>query len=243
MELSISASIVLLTRIEYIRIPFFVLTSILINADPFLQFLMSEFQAYLQLGFNHITDSLGYDHILFIMALCTVYTLIDWKKVIILVTAFTIGHSITLALATLGFMKVNPDLIELLIPITIVITASLNFFYVVVPKSSFSQNEKSSKIRYPLALFFGLIHGLGFSNYLRTLLGKEAEIFNPLLGFNIGLELGQLIIVFVILSIAFVMIEILRVQRLSWIHILSGIIVGMSLSLIINNEFLHNLLT
>ncbi|MCF0049206.1 HupE/UreJ family protein [Dyadobacter chenwenxiniae] len=202
---------------------------------------MSEFQAYLQLGFNHITDSLGYDHILFIMALCTVYTLIDWKKVIVLVTAFTIGHSITLALSTMGFVNVNPDWIELLIPVTIVITAVLNFFYK-VPKASFSPNEKSSQIRYPIALFFGLIHGLGFSNYLRTLLGKEADIVNPLLGFNIGLELGQLIIVFIILSIAFVMIELLRVQRLSWIHILSGIIVGMSLSLIINNEFLQNLL-
>ncbi|MCF2489982.1 HupE/UreJ family protein [Dyadobacter sp. CY347] len=202
---------------------------------------MSEFQAYLQLGFNHITDSLGYDHILFIMALCTVYTLIDWKKVIVLVTAFTIGHSITLALSTLGFVNVNPDWIELLIPVTIVITAVLNFFYK-VPKGSFNQNENSSRVRYPLALFFGLIHGLGFSNYLRTLLGKEADIVNPLLGFNIGLELGQLIIVFIILSIAFVMIELLRVQRLSWIHILSGIIVGMSLSLIINNEFLQSLL-
>ncbi|MCF2500374.1 HupE/UreJ family protein [Dyadobacter chenhuakuii] len=202
---------------------------------------MSEFQAYLQLGFTHITDSLGYDHILFIMALCTVYTLIDWKKVIVLVTAFTIGHSITLALSTLGFVNVNPDWIELLIPVTIVITAVLNFFYV-VPKASFSQSEKASKVRYPLALFFGLIHGLGFSNYLRSLLGKEADIVSPLLGFNVGLELGQLIIVFVILSIAFFMIEILRVQRLSWIHILSGIIVGMSLSLIINNEFLHSLL-
>jgi len=203
---------------------------------------MSEFQAYLQLGFNHITDSYGYDHILFIMALCTVYTLIDWKKVIILVTAFTIGHSITLALATLGWVRINPDWIELLIPVTIVITAALNFAYK-VPKVSFGIGEKSSNIRYPLALFFGLIHGLGFSNYLRTLLGGEASILNPLLGFNIGLELGQLIIVFIILSIAFVVIEILRVQRISWIHIVSGIIVGMSLSLIINNEFLQGLLS
>jgi hypothetical protein len=202
---------------------------------------MSEFQAYLQLGFNHITDSNGYDHILFIMALCTVYTLIDWKKVVILVTAFTIGHSITLALATSGTVTVDPNWIELAIPVTIVITAFLNFFYK-PPKSLFSQKEKTSSFRYPLALFFGLIHGLGFSNYLRTLLGKEAEIFNPLLGFNIGLELGQLIIVFVILSVAFVMIELLRIQRMTWVNILSGIIVGMSLSLIINNAFFKSLL-
>jgi hypothetical protein len=203
---------------------------------------MSEFQAYLQLGFNHITDSNGYDHILFIMALCTVYTLIDWKKVIVLVTAFTVGHSITLALATMGYVTVKPDWIELLIPVTIVITACLNFFYK-IPKSSFSQKEQTSSLRYPLALFFGLVHGLGFSNYLRALLGKEAEIFNPLLGFNIGLELGQLIIVLIILSVAFVLIELLRIQRMSWINILSGIIVGMAVSLIINNAFFKTLIS
>ncbi|MCE7061911.1 HupE/UreJ family protein [Dyadobacter sp. CY343] len=201
---------------------------------------MSEFQAYLQLGFEHITDSNGYDHILFIMALCTIYTLIDWKKVIVLVTAFTIGHSITLALATLGLVSIDPDWIELLIPITIVITACLNFFYT-VPKGSYAKRDDNTMLRYGLALFFGLIHGLGFSNYLRALLGKEAGIFNPLLGFNVGLELGQLIIVFIILSIAFLLIEILRVQRLSWIHILSGIIVGMAFSLILNNELFQSI--
>ncbi|TLV00438.1 HupE/UreJ family protein [Dyadobacter luticola] len=201
---------------------------------------MSEFQAYLQLGFDHITDSNGYDHILFIMALCTIYTLIDWKKVVILVTAFTIGHSITLALATLGLVSIKPEWVEFLIPITIVITACLNFFYK-IPKSSFSQIEPSSKSRYPLALFFGLIHGLGFSNYLRALLGNEADIVNPLLGFNIGLELGQLIIVFIVLSIAFVLIEIVKIQRMSWINILSGIIVGMALSLILNNALFRSM--
>lgn len=202
---------------------------------------MSEFLAYLQLGFEHITDSKGYDHILFIMALCTVYTLVDWKKVIILVTAFTLGHSVTLALATLGFVSVNPDVIELLIPITIVITAAINFSY----KDIKSRNRNASQGvngRYFLALLFGLIHGLGFSNYLRALLGKEADIVNPLLGFNIGLELGQLIIVFLVLTIAFVLIEIVRIARVSWVHILSGIIAGMALSLIINNEFLSTII-
>ncbi|MEO6286781.1 MAG: HupE/UreJ family protein [Dyadobacter sp.] len=202
---------------------------------------MSEFQAYLQLGFSHITDSNGYDHILFIMALCTVYTLIDWKKVVILVTAFTIGHSITLALATMGLVSINKDWIELLIPVTIIITASLNFFYQ-IPKSSFSKKETTSALRYPLAMFFGLIHGLGFSNYLKALLGNEAQIFNPLLGFNIGLELGQLIIVFIILSIAFVLIELMRIQRVNWINIMSGIIFGMALSLILNNPFFRTLM-
>jgi hypothetical protein len=175
------------------------------------------------------------------MALCIVYTLIDWKKVVILVTAFTIGHSITLALATMGLVNVDKDWIELLIPVTIMITALLNFFYQ-TPKSSFSKKETTSTLRYPLAMFFGLIHGLGFSNYLKTLLGKEAEIFNPLLGFNVGLELGQLIIVFIILSVAFVLIELMRIQRISWINILSGIIFGMAFSLILNNPFFRTLM-
>ncbi|MHA4736786.1 HupE/UreJ family protein [Dyadobacter sp. MSC1_007] len=201
---------------------------------------MSEFQAYLQLGFSHITDSNGYDHILFIAAICTIYTLVDWKKVIVLVTAFTVGHSVTLALATLGYVSINPDWVELLIPITIMITAFLNFFHK-VPKGTYAQKDNEPAFRYPLALCFGLIHGLGFSNYLRALLGKEAGIFNPLLGFNIGLELGQLIIVFIILAIAFVMIELLRVQKISWINILSGIIFGMALSLILNNELFRTL--
>jgi hypothetical protein len=201
---------------------------------------MSEFQAYLQLGFDHITDSNGYDHILFIVALCTIYTLVDWKKVIILVTAFTIGHSVTLALATLGLISIRPDVIELLIPITILITAILNFFHK-TPKSSYIKESNYSP-RYPLALTFGLIHGLGFSNYLRALLGKEADILSPLLGFNIGLELGQLIIVFVILSIAFAMIELFRLSKLRWNDILSGIIVGMALSLIINNELFREIM-
>lgn len=201
---------------------------------------MSEFQAYLQLGFNHITDSNGYDHILFIMAICSIYTLVDWKKVVVLVTAFTVGHSITLALSTLGYVNIKPDWIELLIPITILITAFLNFFYKPV-KGTFTPKETSATFRYPLALGFGLIHGLGFSNYLRALLGNEAEIFSPLLGFNVGLELGQLIIVFIILVIAFLMIEILKVQKINWVQILSGIIFGMALSLILNNELFRTL--
>lgn len=198
---------------------------------------MSEFQAYLQLGFDHITDSKGYDHILFIMALCSVYTLRDWRKIVILVTAFTIGHSITLALATLGVVKVDVELVEFLIPITILITAVLNFFH----KGTRDLKKMAFSSRYPLALFFGLIHGMGFSNYLRSLLGKEANIFTPLLGFNLGLELGQLIIVFIILTIAFILIELLRVQKPTWINIVSGIIVGMSLSLILDNSFFQNL--
>ncbi|GAB2794818.1 HupE/UreJ family protein [Rhabdobacter roseus] len=201
---------------------------------------MSEFEAYLRLGFEHITDPRGYDHILFVIALCAIYTVRDWKKILILVTAFTLGHSVTLALATLQIIQVRSDVIELLIPITILLTAVMNFFHH-IPKTTLVTEEKSSPLRYPLALVFGLIHGLGFSNYLRSLLGGESSIWQPLLAFNVGLELGQLVIVFIVLLIAFGLVDLGRVPKRSWNYILSGIIAGMALSLILNDELFQEL--
>lgn len=200
---------------------------------------MSEFLAYFELGFDHITDSKGYDHILFIIALCAIYTLKDWKKVLILVTAFTFGHSITLILATTQVIQVRSDLIEFLIPITILFTAILNFTNKPTRNYNNKYTDTSSSYRYPMALGFGLIHGLGFSNYLVTLLGKENQLINPLLGFNVGLEVGQIIIISIFLLISFVAIDVMKVAKISWNHILSGIIAGMAISLIINSDFLQ----
>jgi hypothetical protein len=205
---------------------------------------MTEFQAYLQLGFEHITDPLGYDHILFVIALCAIYTLRDIKKVLILITAFTIGHSTTLALATLHIINFRSDIIELLIPVTILTTAIINFFHK-VPKTSLVNRERVSPMRYPLALIFGLIHGMGFSNYLRSLLGKESSIVEPLLAFNIGLELGQILIVLGLLIVAFIVIDLSKKPKQNWNLIISGIVAGMALSLILNNtlfkELIHQL--
>ncbi|NBB19760.1 HupE/UreJ family protein [Runella sp. CRIBMP] len=191
---------------------------------------MSEFQAYLQLGFSHITDPNGYDHILFVIALCAIYAFKEWKKVLVLVTAFTLGHSVTLALATLKMITYSSAFIELLIPITIFITAVSNF-------SEKSTGEpKSPKLRYVLAACFGLIHGMGFSNYLRSLLGDQDSIVMPLFAFNVGLELGQLVIVAIALAIASLFVDVIRVKRLTWNHLISGIVAGMALSLILGNE-------
>ncbi|MDZ7896931.1 MAG: HupE/UreJ family protein [Arcicella sp.] len=196
---------------------------------------MSDFEIYLPLGFQHITDLKGYDHILFVIALCAIYRLKDWSKVIILVTAFTIGHSITLGLATLNLINYSTKLIELLIPITIVLTCILNFFH---KSAEYSLDvEKPSFFRYPVALAFGLIHGMGFSNYLRSLLGKEESIWQPLLAFNVGLEIGQLLIVVIILTINSLLLDILRVKKHNWNLILSGIILGIALTLIRDAEF------
>src|SRR3954468_23770496 len=156
---------------------------------------MSEFRLYFDLGRDHILDyKNGYDHILFVIALCALYLLRDWRRVLILVTAFTIGHSITLALSTLRIINVPVDLIEFLIPVTIFITAGSNIF-----KNEENLSDRALQINYFYAAFFGLIHGLGFSNYLRSILGRDKSIISQLLAFNLGLEFGQIIIVVIFL--------------------------------------------
>ncbi|GAB2617069.1 HupE/UreJ family protein [Belliella aquatica] len=192
---------------------------------------MSQFQLYFELGYKHILDLKGFDHILFVIALCAIYLARDWKKILILVTAFTIGHSITLALATLNLIKVNSNLIEFLIPVTIAITALANVFK---PKPS---NSRGIQINYIFAIFFGLIHGLGFSNYLRSLLGREASIFQPLLAFNIGLEVGQLAIVAIFLIASSLIVGLIGVNRKEWTITISAIVLGMSIMMMLDTKY------
>lgn len=192
---------------------------------------MSQFQLYFELGYKHILDLKGFDHILFVIALCAIYLARDWKKILILVTAFTIGHSITLALATMNVIKVNSDLIEFLIPVTIAITALANIFK---PRPS---NSRGIQINYIFAIFFGLIHGLGFSNYLRSLLGREASIFQPLLAFNIGLEVGQLAIVAIFLIASSLIVGLIGVNRKEWTITISAIVLGMAIMMMIDTKY------
>lgn len=194
---------------------------------------MSEFQLYFVLGKDHILDYLnGYDHILFVVALCALYLVKDWKKLLILVTAFTIGHSITLALSTLNIVTVKADLIEFLIPLTIFITAVSNIF-----RQEENQSTLSLQVNYGYALFFGLIHGLGFSNYLKSILGQDESIFTQLLAFNLGLEFGQLIIVSIFLGIAFILVDLFGRSRRDWKQILSSAIAGIALVLMKDKIF------
>ncbi|MGK7391242.1 MAG: HupE/UreJ family protein [Candidatus Cyclobacteriaceae bacterium M2_1C_046] len=193
---------------------------------------MSTFSLYFSLGYEHILDPQGYDHVLFILALCAVYLLRDWKKVLILITAFTIGHSITLALSTLEIFNFRADIIEFLIPLTIFIAAMSN---ILKKKSSVQPN--TLQVNYAYALFFGLIHGLGFSNYLRSLLGKETNILSQLLAFNIGLEVGQIIVVGVFLLISFILVDLFGVNRRDWRIIISSAIAGIALMLMMETKF------
>ncbi len=189
---------------------------------------MSLFELYFMLGLQHIADLKGYDHILFIVTLCAVYTLKEWRRVLILVTAFTIGHSLTLALATLNLIRIDGDLIEFLIPLTIFITALSNLF---VGKQK--GNSGLYYLRYAAALFFGLIHGLGFSNYLRSLLGAERGMVLPLFSFNVGIEVGQIIIVTIIMLLTKVVVDLVGFPRREWQVLLSGAGLGISLVLMI----------
>lgn len=184
---------------------------------------MQDFWLYFSLGFEHIADLAGYDHIIFVLALCLRYTFSDWKKILVLITAFTIGHSITLALSTLNYINVSAEWIEFLIPVTIIFTALSNI----------SQKDFKFKTRFPpiyfLALFFGLIHGLGFSNYLKSLLGKDTNIIPQLLAFNIGLEVGQLLIVALVLIVSLICIRLLNFQRREYLLYGSGAVFGIAL--------------
>lgn len=193
---------------------------------------MSDFELYFSIGREHILDINGYDHILFVVALCTVYLATDWKRVLVLVTAFTIGHSITLALVVLNIIPVNTGLIEFLIPVTIFITAASNIW-----KRELYIEAEMSRLNYYYALFFGLIHGIGFSNYLKSLLGRETSILEPLFAFNLGLEVGQLLIVAVFMGLSYLANTYLSVSRKDWILAISSAVAGVALTLMIENRF------
>lgn len=182
---------------------------------------MQDFQLYFGLGWHHILDWQGYDHILFLLALCSIYGAQDLKKLLILITAFTLGHSITLALSVWQYIHINSKLIEFLIPVTILITASSNII-------SKKKKPKKMLFRYLLTLFFGLIHGLGFSNYLKSLMGKSANIVVELLGFNLGLEFGQLLIVATAMLLSFILIWIVKIKAWDWNFFLSSAIFGIA---------------
>ena len=185
---------------------------------------MQDFIFYLKLGWEHIISLDALDHQLFVLVLVAVYSFSDWKKILVLVTAFTIGHSITLALSTLDIIMISSDWVEFLIPLTIVITAFDNIIFK-------GNQSKLMRINYFLALFFGLIHGMGFANTARMMLAKEQNLFTPLLGFNIGLELGQIVVVIAFLILLFVVIKIFRVHKKDWIMFISSGVFALALKM------------
>ena len=186
---------------------------------------------YLELGFRHISDLAGYDHILFLLVLCAIYQLHQWRALLVLVTAFTVGHSITLALTSFSVISIKSEVIEFLIPMTIIATAIHNLF--IRSTSEILGHTRS----YWMALFFGFIHGMGFANYFRALLMDESSILIPLLGFNLGIELGQLLFVLLVLGVAYVVTNWLKMPQRDWNTFVSGGGFSLALVLAIENRF------
>jgi hypothetical protein len=178
------------------------------------------------MGWHHIVSLNALDHILFITALSAIYSLKNWKQVLILITAFTIGHSLTLALSVYDLIRFSEKWVEFLIPCTIVITALFNF-------SLKTFDKQSLRLNYFFALFFGLIHGMGFANTIRFMLSKDEQIALPLLSFNIGLEAGQITLVSIILLASYLVVNKLKFKRVWWIWGLSSLCFFIAIQMII----------
>lgn len=188
---------------------------------------MKDFALYFSVGWEHIVNREALDHIFFIAALAAIYMLKDWKQVLVLVTAFTIGHAITLLLSAKDIIEVNSRWVEFLIPCTIAITAIVNLF-----QRDFT--PRSVRINYFLALFFGLIHGLAFATTLKWLLASDQSFVSAWISFSVGLELGQILVVLLILLLAQLLVGLLKVPRRDWVIFVSALVFGLALEMAIH---------
>lgn len=192
---------------------------------------MDDFILYVKMGLNHVLDFSAYDHILFLIVLAVVFSFYQLKKVLWLVTLFTVGHSITLALSAYEVVNIRIDVIEFLIPLTIFITGFINII------NSNKTSKKKDNINLFFALFFGLIHGLGFSNYFRMMIGQEESKLYPLIEFALGIEIAQVIIVLSILIIGGLLQSYLKVTKRDWILVCSSIVIGFSIQMMAERVF------
>ena len=192
---------------------------------------MEDFWFYTNYGVNHVLDINGYDHVLFLIVLAIPYLFKDWKRVLLLVSVFTIGHTFSLLLAAYNVVSIEADLVEFLIPVTILIVAIYNVF---------KAGKKTRKIAvlFISTLFFGLIHGLGFAREFTMLIGKAEQKIIPLLEFALGIEVAQVIVVFLVLFIGFLCQTVFRISKRDWIMVISAIVVGLVIPMLINSAFL-----
>ena len=196
---------------------------------------MSDFWLYFNIGLKHVLDIKAYDHVLFLMALTVPYAFKDWKRLLLLVSFFTIGHTAALFLSIFGIISVKANLIEFVIPITILIVALFNLF----TAGKNNKNEGISVIAF-VTLFFGIIHGLGFSNYFRAILpGSASDKILPLSEFALGIETAQIVVVFVILIISYIVQTVFRFSKRDWTLVMSAFIIGVVIPLITQSPIWH----
>ncbi len=192
---------------------------------------MDDFILYFQLGLQHVLDLNAYDHILFLIVLAVVFSFSQWKKALWLITFFTFGHTLTLGLAAYEVIHIKLSIVEFLIPVTIFITGIANIFR--VGKVSTGRE----KLNLFFALFFGLVHGLGFSNYFRMMIGQEEEKLFTLLEFALGIEISQVIIVFSLLIIGSVLQNFFKLSKRDWVLVTSSIVIGITIPMTIERVF------
>lgn len=199
--------------------------------------MLSVFSLYFKIGVFHIADISAFDHIVFLVALTASFKPTQWKSLFVLISAFTIGHSFTLVLATFKILLFPSEIIEFLIPVTILLTSIYSIF--TLPKDTVTNQKNKLLLRthYALALFFGFIHGLGFSGYLQHLLGKSASISLPLFAFNVGIEIGQILIISVLFGFYLMFNILLKTKHRDWTLVMSGIAAGISIILITQTAF------
>ena len=195
--------------------------------------MLEDFWFNVQYGVNHVLDINGYDHVLFLIVLTIPYLFKDWKRVLVLVSVFTLGHTLSLVLAAYNVVSVNGKLVEFLIPITILIVAVFNVF-------TAGKKAKSEKIGviFFSTLFFGIVHGLGFAREFKMMVGGAENKLMTLIEFALGIEFAQIIIVFVVLFIGFLMQTVFRFSKRDWIMVVSAIVIGLVIPMIINSDLL-----
>ena len=192
---------------------------------------MDNFILYFKMGLQHVLDFSAYDHILFLIVLTVVFNFDQWKKVLWLVSLFTIGHSVSLALSAFGVVNISSKLIEFLIPVTILLTGLMNVF---TANKSSSGKENTNLI---FALFFGLIHGLAFSSYFKMMVGSEEDKLFPLIEFALGIEAAQIFIVLGVLIVGLLLQVFTRITKRDWVLVSSSIVIGFSLQMMLTRVF------
>ncbi|HEY4617840.1 MAG TPA: HupE/UreJ family protein [Flavobacterium sp.] len=193
---------------------------------------MSQFWIYFQIGLKHVLDVHSYDHVLFLIALAIPFSFKDWKRIVLLVSLFTIGHTMALLLSVFGIIAIKVSVVELLIPITILITALYNLF-----TAGKSNRKEGLNLIFFITLFFGIIHGLGFSNYFKSILGGSAlSKLLPLSEFALGIEAAQIVVVFIVLILSYIVQTVFRFSKRDWALVFSAFVIGVVLPMIIGNE-------
>jgi hypothetical protein len=192
--------------------------------------MIEDFFFYFKIGMEHVLELGALDHILFLVCLCVPLLLKDWQKTILLVSFFTVGHTLSLVLGAFGILSLDSKLVEFLIPFTILIAALVNII------TAGKITDQRTKAVYSFAVVFGVIHGLAYYSDLKIVLYGTDKIVK-IIEISLGVETAQLIIAFLLLLLSFVAQQLLRISKRDWILVISALAAGLILPMIAANKF------